>query len=192
MCAPTCVLGSPVAFPVQSDHLMNPALTTLLTIFSFVMCSPIPQIHSWLASVMLSSENSQVLLSSVSSSRASVVCCENGDVASLPGARRSSPCRLAHEVRATNLLPSWVSCVCSLLSHLTTFRTVFPFAVSAWSHGCCVSCWSSVLSPGLFRPSLRGACRASSGPASCTGGRGLELGALGHSLTTSRELRGPG
>ena len=70
---------------------------------------------------MLSSENSQVLLSSVSSSRASVVCCENGDVAFLPGARRSSPCRLAHEVRATNLLPSWVSCVCSLLSHLTTF-----------------------------------------------------------------------
>ena len=85
------------------------------------MCSPIPQIHSWLASVMLSSENAQVLLSSVSSSRAYVVCCENGDVASLPGARRSSPCRLAHEVRATNLLSSWVSCVCTLLSLFITF-----------------------------------------------------------------------
>ena len=33
----------PVAF-LQSDHLTNPASATLLTI-SFVMCSPIPQIH---------------------------------------------------------------------------------------------------------------------------------------------------
>ena len=118
MCEPTCVLGVLCFFSARRpphESIIRQSADDFPS-----SCAHQSLRYTRLTSAMFPSGSSQVFFSSVSSSRASVVCCENDDVALLPGARISSPCRPAHEIRATILLPSWDSWVCSLWSFFTT------------------------------------------------------------------------
>ena len=90
------------------------------------MCSPIP--HSplrltTLTSAMLPSWSLQVFFSSVASSGASVVCCDNDDVALLPGARGSSPCGLCVPLPSVLFHLMWM--VLSFWSTKVFFVSVF-------------------------------------------------------------------